>query len=36
MEKELFYKRNSATNDSANKLKYHIWKFVDHIYSKQV
>lgn len=28
-EKELFYKRNSETNDSTNNLKYHIWKFVD-------
>lgn len=29
MEKELWYKRNSQTDDSSNKIRYHLWKLVD-------
>lgn len=35
MEKELWFKRNSQTTDSANKLKLHLWKFIDQYVFKQ-
>lgn len=34
MEKELWYKRNKRTTDSANKWKFHLWKFVDAYFFK--
>lgn len=34
MEKELWYKRNERTADSANKWKFHLWKFVDAYFFK--
>ena len=34
MEKELYYVRNAETSDSANRLKSHLWKFIDKYFFK--